>query len=281
MRRAAPRGRPVASSLALLAQRLRLLGCTSLPLPGGADLGDDSYPVNVEFRDVLDLVPQSAVKVNDVTVGRVDDDQPRRLTRAGSRVRLNGDVRAARQRRRRRSGRPACWARSSSSWRRRPTRRPPGELADGDTIPLSRTSRNPEVEEVLGALSLLLNGGGVAQLKTITRELNKALDGREAEVRSVLEPARRLHAASSTSNKDEIVAAIDRVNALAIALKEQKQTSSTPLDELPGPWRCSTSSAAGWSRCCAVCRPAEPVAIRVITGQQAGHVANLGPSTRS
>ena len=30
-----------------------------------------------------------------------------------------------------------------------------------DIIGLDRTNRNPEVEEVLGALSLLLNGGGV------------------------------------------------------------------------------------------------------------------------
>src|SRR6478735_3217249 len=31
-------------------------------------------------------------------------------------------------------------------------------LASGDVIPLERSGRNPEVEEVLGALSLLLNG---------------------------------------------------------------------------------------------------------------------------
>ncbi len=43
----------------------------SLPLPGGADVGDNSYAVTVQFRDVLDLVPQSAVKVDDVTVGKV------------------------------------------------------------------------------------------------------------------------------------------------------------------------------------------------------------------
>ena len=56
---------------------LALSGCDfdvySLPLPGGADLGDEQYSVKVEFRDVLDLVPQSSVKVNDVTVGKVTD----------------------------------------------------------------------------------------------------------------------------------------------------------------------------------------------------------------
>ena len=54
---------------------LALSGCQGvydLPLPGGAATGSDAYHVTVEFADVLDLVPQSAVKVNDVTVGAVD-----------------------------------------------------------------------------------------------------------------------------------------------------------------------------------------------------------------
>ena len=73
-----------------------------------------------------------------------------------------------------------------------------GELGDRRRDPDGRTGRNPEVEEVLGALSLLLNGGGVAQLKTIASELNTALKGREGSARSLLtqfrvlmRPARR------------------------------------------------------------------------------------------
>ena len=69
-------------------QRLRLLfllvvvslvmgGCGfdiyKLPLPGGTDVGDDPITVHVMFHDVLDLVPQSTVKVNDVSVGKVTD----------------------------------------------------------------------------------------------------------------------------------------------------------------------------------------------------------------
>jgi phospholipid/cholesterol/gamma-HCH transport system substrate-binding protein len=42
-----------------------------VPLPGGAKVGKNPITVHVEFRDVLDLVPQSTVKVDDVTVGRV------------------------------------------------------------------------------------------------------------------------------------------------------------------------------------------------------------------
>ena len=73
-------------------------------------------------------------------------------------------------------------------------------LADGDVIPLERTGRNPEVEEVLGALSLLLNGGGVAQLKTITSELNHALEGREGTAKSVL---RQIEAADDPARREQ------------------------------------------------------------------------------
>lgn len=47
-------------------------GLYDVGLPGGAADNGNAYRVNVEFRDVLDLVPQSAVKVNNVTVGSVE-----------------------------------------------------------------------------------------------------------------------------------------------------------------------------------------------------------------
>ena len=59
-------------------------------------------------------------------------------------------------------------------------------LSDGDFIPISRTGRNPEVEEVLGALSMLLSGGGIGQLKTISDEMNDMLNGRQDQARHLL-----------------------------------------------------------------------------------------------
>ncbi|NHA00701.1 hypothetical protein G5V59_13650 [Nocardioides sp. W3-2-3] len=49
-----------------------------------------------------------------------------------------------------------------------PTNGGQGRLSDGDVI--KNGGRNPEVEDVLGALSLVLNGGGIAQAKTISTE---------------------------------------------------------------------------------------------------------------
>ena len=39
---------------------------------------------------------------------------------------------------------------------------------------------------MLGSLALLLNGGGLQQIQTITTELNKALHGNERRVRDLL-----------------------------------------------------------------------------------------------
>ena len=63
--------------LAILLGSVVLSGCDfdvyKLPLPGGADVGKDPITVTVMFSDVLDLVPKSTVKVNDVNVGQVTE----------------------------------------------------------------------------------------------------------------------------------------------------------------------------------------------------------------
>jgi phospholipid/cholesterol/gamma-HCH transport system substrate-binding protein len=46
-------------------------GVYSVQLPGGASLGSHPYQVTARFSDAGNLVPQSAVMVNDVAVGRV------------------------------------------------------------------------------------------------------------------------------------------------------------------------------------------------------------------
>ncbi len=99
-------------------------------------------------------------------------------------------------------------------------------------IPLERSGRNPEIEEVLGALSLILNGGGVAQLKTITQELNKAVTGREDDVRSVLDQVNTFTSTLDT-NKAQIVDALESLNRLAVAARQQEDNIDLALEELP------------------------------------------------
>ncbi|MGW2846710.1 MCE family protein [Streptomyces sp. NPDC001274] len=209
-------------------------GIDQLPLPGGADLGDHPYEITAEFADVLSLAPQASVKVNDVAVGRVtrislsSDSWNAKVT-----MRVNGKVELP-------ANAYAHLEQSSLLGEKyvqlsAPANgAAPAHLADGDRIPLARTNRNPEVEEVFGALSMLLNGGGVNQLKTITTELNKALSGREPEVRSMLRRVDTI-VTNLDDHKKDITDALDGVNRLSATLATRKQDVGTVLTGLsPG-----------------------------------------------
>ncbi|MFJ4338797.1 MCE family protein [Streptomyces sp. NPDC088915] len=228
---------------------LRFDGIEDLPLPGGADLGPHPYTVTAELDDVLSLVPQSAVKVNDVAVGRVTAIElvPGSWT-ARVTLKINGDVRlpadaGARLEQSSLLGEKYVQlvapggdgsGTGKAGVQQAAARRNGGELADGSTIPLARTSRNTEVEEVFGALSLLLNGGGVNQLKTITRELNAALGGREPEVRSMLRRVNTL-VTDLDAHRGDITRALDGVNRLSATLAGRKKDVDTVLTGLsPG-----------------------------------------------
>ncbi|MFK4149712.1 MCE family protein [Streptomyces sp. NPDC004065] len=214
---------------------LLLTGCEfngwyDVPLPGGAVSDGHAYHVTVDFRDVLDLVPQSAVKVDNVTVGAVekvelDGWHARVRLRIADSVKLPGNAVADLRQTSMLGEKYVALSPSAGT-------RPVGRLRDGDRIPLSRSGRNPEVEEVLSALSALLNGGGVAQLKTITVELNKALGGREDQVRSLLKQLDTF-LGGLDGQRAEIVRALKGVDRLAKRLKKEKKTIALAVDTMP------------------------------------------------
>jgi phospholipid/cholesterol/gamma-HCH transport system substrate-binding protein len=207
-------------------------GAYDLPLPGGADLGAHPYEVTVQFADVLDLVPQAAVKVNDVAVGRVSKiTLPRNGWTANVTMLVNGRVHLP-------ANAYAQLAQSSLLGEKYIQLSAPtdgsgqGTLTTGAMIPMSRTNRDPEVEEVFGALSLLLNGGGISQLHTITVELNKALNGNEPEIRSMLERVNTL-VSDLNGRRTDITDALDGLDRLSATLASRKQQIGTVLSDLP------------------------------------------------
>ncbi|BAC73607.1 mammalian cell entry protein [Streptomyces avermitilis] len=214
---------------------LLLSGCEfngwyDVQLPGGAAADGHAYHVTVEFRDVLDLVPQSAVKVNNVTVGAVEEVQldgwhARVRLRVADSVKLPANAVAELRQ-------TSMLGEKYVALSTPPGTAPVGRLGDGDRIPLSRSGRNPDIEEVLSALSALLNGGGVAQLKTITVELNKALDGREDRVRSLLKELNTFIGGLDGRRKD-IIHALKAVDRLAGRLGKEKKTIAQAVDTMP------------------------------------------------
>ncbi|TXG92884.1 MCE family protein [Rhodococcus rhodnii] len=207
-------------------------GIYGIPLPGGPDIGDDPMHITIEFRDVLDLVPQTAVKVDGVPIGRVDGiavgedgwtatvdvllaesvDLPANAVATVDQTNLLGEK----------------FIQISAP----PQDPASARLADGATIPLSATREATQIEEVLGALSLLLNGGGVAQLQPVVHELSTALDGREQGVKNLLDQTNQL-VDGLNQQRDDITRALDGLDVLSARTREQNDKIAAILDELP------------------------------------------------
>ncbi|WP_374111295.1 MCE family protein [Nocardia sp. JCM 34519.1] len=208
-------------------------GIYSVPLPGGADVGAHPMNLNIEFDDVLDLVPQSAVKVDGVPVGRVENiGLAKDGWTADVHVLVNNSVDLPANARA--EVRQSNLLGEKFIELSKPTTEEPDsqKLSSGATIPASRTRHATEVEQVLGALSLLLNGGGVANLTPIVTELNKTLGGREPHVRSLLEQADKL-VIGLNQQVDEINRALDNLNTLGGRVAAQNDQIGKVLDELP------------------------------------------------
>jgi phospholipid/cholesterol/gamma-HCH transport system substrate-binding protein len=259
-----------------LAGALLLSGCDfsvySLPLPGGAKLGDHPYTVKVEFRDVLDLVPQSAVKVDDISVGRVEDIKADGYIAKVSLL-LNSDVKLP--------DNAEAEIRQTSllgekfvSLSPPPSNPSPNPLGNGDVIGLDHSGRNIEVEEVLGALSLLLNGGGVGQAKTITEELNKTFSGHEGAARDVLDQI-RIFMHELDNGKEGIVTALRQVNSLSKALNRHTGDLDLALDELPPAIASVSRQRDDLVRMLKALSHLSSVGTRVIEASKAGTIRSL------
>jgi phospholipid/cholesterol/gamma-HCH transport system substrate-binding protein len=149
-----------------------------------------------------------------------------------------------------------------------------GRLGDGDRIPLSRSGRNPEIEEVLSALSALLNGGGVAQLKTITVELNKALDGRENRVRSLLKELNTFIGGLDDQRKD-IVHALKAVDRLAGRLGKEKKTIAQAVDTMPPALKVLADQRRDLTRMLTALSKLSKTGTKVVNASHDDTVANL------
>jgi phospholipid/cholesterol/gamma-HCH transport system substrate-binding protein len=147
-------------------------------------------------------------------------------------------------------------------------------MKSGDTIPLARTGRNPEVEEVLSALSAVLNGGGVAQLKTIASELNQASSGREQDIRSVLS---QIHyfMGELDANKTAVISAITNVDRLARGLRSQDATIKSTLDDLPAAIRSVNGQRADLVRMLRGLNRLSDVGVRVIQASKESTIDSL------
>jgi phospholipid/cholesterol/gamma-HCH transport system substrate-binding protein len=267
--------RLVRTAAGLAVAALALSGCSfrgaaSFPLPGGA--GGGGYQVKIEFRDVLDLVPQSAVKVDDVTVGTVKKIE---LTKDGytALVTVSVDKKVDLPENATASLRQTSLLGEKFVSLNRPAN-PVGRLRNGMYIPLSRTERNADIEEVLGALSLVINGGSIEQLQVINSELTKALAGREPQVRDFLRQLTGF-VGGLDAQKTHITAALDGLDRLSTRLAARRQTLDVALRDLPQGAAVLADERAQLTKVLAGLNNLGTVATRVIQATQENTIADL------
>jgi len=217
------------AALAIALSACTFTGVNNVPLPLTKGGGSGSYELTVYLANAANLVPNSEVKIDDVTVGSVrriqfDHWQAKLTLGIEKGVKLPSLTTAT-------IGQKSLLG---AEYLQLDAAGPAGTLLrNGDTIPVTRTGRYPETEEVLSALGAVLNGGGLDQINTITRELNAALDGRQQDVRDLIG---QLGSFVGTLNdqKTQIIADIGGLNRLAGTFAKQDAAISTALQALPG-----------------------------------------------
>lgn len=205
-------------------------GANSLPLPGTKGGGPGSYTVRAQMPDVQNLKRNSRVRVNDLTVGNVT-----RIERQGWHALITMSI----------DGHVDLPANATATLGQTsllgslhielapPTGVPPeGKLHNGSLIPLSSAGAYPSTEQTLGALSLLLNGGGLGQVQDITKALSTAFTGREQDLRSLIGQLDKF-VAYLNDQKDDIIAATDSLNNLVGQFADQKAVVDKALKTIP------------------------------------------------
>ncbi len=104
-------------------------------------------------------------------------------------------------------------------------------LSRGARIPESSTSTAPSVEDTFGALSLVLNGGGINQLQTIIGQLNNTFNGNQVPIRSFLTTIDN-GVSSLSDGKAAIDGALASISSLSSKLNGGRRTIATGLNTI-------------------------------------------------
>ena len=217
----------LAAGLALALGSLTACGTTmrDLPIPGTGVSGD-TIEVKAQFDEALNLAEGAPVKVNGVDMGKVKSITVDDFT-AEATLTLKSDA----------SLREGAHARLRYTT-------PLGELfvdvtnpatgqelGDNAKLELKDTETAPTVEDALAQASLLINGGGLEQLQTVTEELNTALNGNEGDYRTLLDRASVFltQANSTTQSIDQV---LNSLNSLSKTLSSREETINRAVKEI-------------------------------------------------
>src|SRR6476659_2655362 len=205
-------------------------GLNSLSLPGTEGSGDGSYTIQAQLPDVVVIQQNTRVRVADVNVGNVTKIEVQDW-HALVTMRINGDVHLPANSTAK-VGTTSLLGGMHIELAPPTTEAPEGELKDGSVIPLSSASTYPTTEQTLASVSILLNGGGLGQLQEINQSFAKAMQGREADLRSLLTQLDTF-IAQLNSQTDDIITATENLNALAGQVAANDKTVDKALTTIP------------------------------------------------
>jgi phospholipid/cholesterol/gamma-HCH transport system substrate-binding protein len=205
-------------------------GANSLPLPGRVGVGPGSYTIQAQMPDVQNLKENSRVQFNDVLIGNVAKVERQgwhalvtMTIEPGVELPANATVTI---------GQTSLLGTLHVALATPPGVAAKGKLHNGSVIPLSSAGAYPSTEQTLGALSLVLNGGGLGQLQDITQTLSTAFTGREQDLRSLITQLDKF-TTYLNDQKDDIIAAFDSLNNLVGQVAEQKPVLDKALKTIP------------------------------------------------
>jgi phospholipid/cholesterol/gamma-HCH transport system substrate-binding protein len=106
-----------------------------------------------------------------------------------------------------------------------------GELADGATIPLSRTRRATDFEQLVGAGGELAANIAVSQVNQLTRGFGNAFGDDPSKLGRLLD-ASAATAKAFNAHTPDLLATIDRVEQLSAALAPHSEALAKSIDDL-------------------------------------------------
>jgi phospholipid/cholesterol/gamma-HCH transport system substrate-binding protein len=221
--------RPARLVVPLLGLVLLATGCgpglKDVPLPGTGVSGE-TITVRADFAEALNLAEGATVKVNGVDSGKVQKvDVEDFHAEAEMLVRTDAELREGATARLR-------YTTPLGELFVDITNPPEGPaLDDGDVLALADTSTAPTVEDALAQASLLVNGGGLEQLQTVTDELNTAIGGREDTVRALLDEAETFLTQANATTAD-IDRALRSLSSVAQTLRAREEIINRAVREI-------------------------------------------------
>lgn len=228
-------GKRTAGAVVGLAVLLGATGCqwdglNTLPMPGAAGTGAGSWQVKIQMPNVTTLTRNSPVMVDDATVGtvtgiEVQDWHALVTVSLDKGVQLPENAVAS-------VGQTSLLG-SNHVELAAPSGEPPSKdrLKNGDLIPLAHAGVYPTTEQTLSSLSVVLNGGGISQLQTITHELNATFSGRAGNIRDLVPQLQQLTASLDSQTKD-IIGAMSGLDRFSGVLARQKDDVANAVQNI-------------------------------------------------